>query len=113
LFRSFFSKYVSLYPLKAATTRGCLRKITDHYVEKVIKPKIILSDHGSQFTSPIWKETLENLGTDVRYSPIRHPESNPAERVMKELGKIFRIYCNEMHKKWPELIGNIQNWLNQ
>jgi hypothetical protein len=108
-----FSKHVALYPLKAATTRGCLRKITDHYIERVIKPKIILSDHGSQFTSTMWKETLENLGIEVRYSPIRHPESNPAERVMKELGKFFRIYCNETHKQWPELVGNIQDWLNQ
>jgi hypothetical protein len=46
-----FTKHVTLYPLKAAMTKGCLRKITDHYIEKIIKPKTVLSDHGSQFTS--------------------------------------------------------------
>jgi transposase InsO family protein len=102
-----------MYPLKAATTKGCLRKLTEHYVKKVIKPKVILFDHGSQFTSHIWKNTLDNLGITFRYSSIRHPESNPAERVMKELGKFFRIYCSRTHKKWPEFVSHIQNWLNQ
>jgi hypothetical protein len=108
-----FSKYVTLYPLKAATTKGSLKKITDHYIRNVVKPETILSDHGSQFTSPIWKNTLEDLGIIVKYTPIRHPESNPAERVMKELGKFFKIYCHQTHKKWPELVPHIQNWLNQ
>jgi transposase InsO family protein len=57
-----FTKYVALYPLKAATTRSSLKKITTHYINKVVKPETILSDHGSQFTSPLWKETLQNLG---------------------------------------------------
>jgi hypothetical protein len=33
-----FTKYVALYPLRAATTRSSLKKITTHYIEKVIKP---------------------------------------------------------------------------
>jgi hypothetical protein len=31
---------------------------------------------------------------------------------MHELGKYFHIYRNETHKKWPELIKHIENWLN-
>lgn len=94
-----FSKHVTLYPLKAATTKACLNKLTKYYFVKVIKPRTILSDHGSQFTSPQWHKTLTGLGIEIKYSPIRHPESNPAERIMRELGKYFRIYCNETHKK--------------
>jgi transposase InsO family protein len=82
-------------------------------VKKVVKPEAILSDHGSQFTSPLWKETLQNLGIVAKYTPIRHPSSNPAERIMKELGKYFRIYCHQTHKQWPELIPHIQKWLNE
>ena len=108
----FFSKHVKLYPLKAATTRSCLKKLKDHYFLKVIKPKVVLSDHGSQFASPTWQKALADLGIQCRYSPIRHPESNPAKRIMRELGKYFKIYCNETHKKWPELVPYIENWLN-
>jgi hypothetical protein len=31
---------------------------------------------------------------------------------MCELGKYFKIYCHETHKKWPELVPYIENWLN-
>jgi hypothetical protein len=31
---------------------------------------------------------------------------------MRELGKYFRIFCEKTHKKWPELVPYIQNWLN-
>jgi hypothetical protein len=55
---------------------------------------------------------MTNLGIEVRYSPIRHPESNPTERVMRELEKYFRIYCRKTHKKWAELVPYIENWLN-
>jgi hypothetical protein len=31
---------------------------------------------------------------------------------MRELGKYFRIYCHETHKKLPELVPRVENWLN-
>jgi hypothetical protein len=31
---------------------------------------------------------------------------------MRELGKYFQIYRHETHKKWPELVPYIENWLN-
>jgi len=31
---------------------------------------------------------------------------------MKELSKFCRIYCNENHKKWAELLPHIENWMN-
>jgi hypothetical protein len=108
----FFSKHVKLYPLKAATTRSCLKKLKDHYFQEVIQPKVILSDYGSQFASPACQKALAELGNQCKYSPIRHQESNPTERIMHELGKYFKIYCNETHKKWPELVPYIENSLN-
>ena len=58
----------------------------------MIKPSCILSDHGTQFTSLMWKKKLSELDVTVRYSPIRHPESNPVERAMREIGK----YCKNL-----------------
>jgi transposase InsO family protein len=52
-----FSRHVTLYSLKTATTKSCLGKLTNQYFKNVVQPKIILSDHGSQFTSPVWKAT--------------------------------------------------------
>ena len=87
-----FSKHVALYALKSATTKSCLNKLKSHYFPEVTTPQCILSDHGSQFTSPTWIKALSDLNVNVKYSPIRHPESNPAERFMRELNKYFMIY---------------------
>jgi hypothetical protein len=89
-----------------------LKKITEKYMVDVVKPKAILSDHGTQFTSPVWKQTLSKLNIEVRYSPIRSPQSNPCERFMRELGKFFKMYCNHNHRLWPELISHTEEWLN-
>ena len=107
-----FSKYVKLYPLKSATTKACLNKLLNHYFVNVIKPKVVLSDNGSQFRSPVWTKKLKEQDVCARFSAIRHPESNPSERVMRELSKFFRIYCHGNHKKWVELLPHIEGWLN-
>ena len=107
-----FTKHVKLYALRAATTKSCLNRLVDHYFRDVIHPKSIINDHGSQFSSPLWEKTLSNLGVSVKFSPIRLPQSNPSERQMQEISKFCRIYCNITQKKWPELITQIEEWLN-
>lgn len=60
-----FSKYVSLHPIKKATATACVSKIVKEYIPKHGKPQIILSDNGTQFTSKLWKEKLEQEGIKV------------------------------------------------
>jgi len=108
-----FFKFVKLYHLKSATTKACLNKLLNHYFFNVIKPKIILSDNGSQFRSLVWLRKLKEHDVTTRLSPFRYPESNPSERVMREPSKFFRIYCYNNHKKWAELLPRTQGWLNK
>lgn len=56
-----FTKYVKLYTLKRATTRGTIIKLKD-YIEKYGKPRAILTDNGTQFTTSRWQEGLAELG---------------------------------------------------
>ena len=108
-----FSKHVKLYPPKAATTRACLNKLINHYFLHITKPEVILSDNGKQFHLPSWKRKLESLNVQVKYTAVRHPQSNPSERYMKEISKFFfPIYCSENHRTWAELIPHIESWLN-
>jgi hypothetical protein len=107
-----FSKYVKLYPLRSATTKSCLNKLVNHYFIHVTKPSMILSDNGTQFQSPAWKRTLTSHGVQMRYTAIRNPQSNPAERCMREISKFSRVYCHETHKKWAELVPHMEFWMN-
>jgi len=65
--------------------------MTTDYFPHVIKSSCILSDHGTQFTSPMWKKKLSELDVTVRYSPVTHPESNPVECVMREIENIAKF----------------------
>ena len=107
-----FSKLVRLYPMKKATTAMSLKKIVDNYIPECGKPDRLLSDNGTQFTSAKWKNTLEKEGIKVIYSSIRHPQSNPTERVMREIGRLLRTYCSEKHTSWVQYIKTIENLLN-
>ena len=107
-----FSKYVKLYPIKKETTECVLKKLFDSYIPLMGEPKRILADHGSQFTSPKWSDRLRKAGIQVVFSSIRHPKSNPVERVMRELGRLFRTLCADKHTRWGKCVGDIEFFLN-
>ena len=97
-----FSKYVKSYPIKKATTQIALKKLFEFYIPEMGKPKRILADNGTQFTSPIWGNKLRESGIRSIYNSVRHPQSNPTERVMRELGRLFRTLCSDSHSGWEK-----------
>lgn len=107
-----FTKYVTLYPLKKATTRAILNRLILDYFKKMGKPERILTDHGSQFTSKSWSHTLQPLGIKVVHCSVRHPQSNPVERYMRELGRLFRTYCFEQHTAWAKHVRKFGQFFN-
>lgn len=106
-----FSKYVKLFPIKKENSRTILRKLFNSYIPEMGKPERILADHGTQLTSPKWSDQLREAGIRVIYSSIRHPKSNPVERVMKELGRLFRTLCSDKHTRWSMHIRDIEFFL--
>jgi hypothetical protein len=106
-----FSKLVRLYALKKATTQAILKSL-EKYLETVGKPKRTLSDNGSQFTSKTFKNKMSEWGIKISYTSVRHPASNPVERMMKELGRLCRAYCHEAHKSWAIHLTTFQLWIN-
>lgn len=111
VFIDVFSKLVSLYTLKKQTASAVSKKVSI-YFDTVQTPVAVLSDHGTQYTSREWNETLEARGVRAYMSSIRHPQSNPAERVMRELGRIFRAYCSIKHSSWVKWVPQLEEWLN-
>ena len=107
-----FSKLVKVYAVKKATTNAVLKIILNKYIPEVGKPKRILSDHGSQFTSHKWRHQLESQNIEVCFSAIRHPQSNPTERVMRELGRLFRTFCSDTHTRWAKHLTQIEKIIN-
>lgn len=107
-----FSRYVRLYSLKKATAVAVTYKITNDYIPAYGHPRVIVSDHGVQFRSKIWQRKLSEMGISPTMTSVYHPQSNPAERVMRELGRMFRTYCHNHHTQWPYYVPYIEWVLN-
>lgn len=48
-----FSKYIRLYALRKATTKGILNRLEHNYITTTGEPKSVLTDNGTQFTSKL------------------------------------------------------------
>ena len=53
-----------------------------------------------------------NNGIKTYKTSVYHPSSNPAERVLRDVGRILRTYCNDNHKSWSEYISTTEVFLN-
>ena len=106
-----FSKYVKLYAIKRQTTKIALKKLIELYIPEVGKPERVLSDHGTQFTSYVWSRRLRELGIRIIFSSVRYSKSNPSERVMGELGRLFRTLCSDSHTGWAKHLADIELFL--
>lgn len=107
-----FSKFVRLYPLRRAQAKISAFKVIQDFC-KFIPVKVILSDHGTQFTSQIWQDLLRRHGITHNSSSIRHPASNPTKQVMRELSILFRNYCHHLHRGWVFKLKNIEELFNK
>lgn len=108
-----FSRFVVLYPIRRQTTKTAIRKIFDDYIPKYGKVSRIINDHGSQFTSPVWFDKLEEENVKMILSSVRHPQSNICERTNRELGRFFRTFTSENHSGWGFYVKVIQEILNE
>ena len=108
-----FSKYVVLYPLRRANTKAVINKLTKDHFPKHGKPSKIVTDHGTQFTSPVWSEFLKEQQIQPVFSSIRHPQSNIVERIHRELSRFFRSLIGENHGSWWSWIKVIGSCMNE
>ena len=82
------------------------------YIPETGKPRRVLADHGTQFMSPVLIDALRGSDIKAIFYSIRHPQSNPTERVMRELGRLFRTLCSDKHTKWALCASDIKYFLN-
>jgi len=69
------------------------------------RPKDIITDRGTIFTSDLWKETTKLLGIERRLSTAFHPQTDgQTERTNATLEQYLRAYSNYQQDNWCELL---------
>ncbi|KAG5868092.1 hypothetical protein JTB14_033296 [Gonioctena quinquepunctata] len=74
-----FIKYVVLYTMRNATTKGVLNQLLKDYSINVSRTRRIIYDRETQFTSPTFVDSMKREGVKVIHSSVRYPEGNPVE----------------------------------
>ena len=57
-----------LYPIRRANTKAVISKLTEDHFLKYGKPLKIITDHGTQFTSPQWSYFLNEINIQPVFS---------------------------------------------
>jgi hypothetical protein len=55
---------------------------------------------------------MDQLGIGLSFTSVRHPQANPVERYMRELGRLGRTYCSTEHTGWCKFMPKFEYWLN-
>lgn len=55
---------------------------------------------------------MDELEIRISYTSVRHPQANPVERTMKEIGRLCRTYCQDAHQSWAVKLKQFNTWLN-
>lgn len=109
-----FTKYIKLYPIRKQTTDATIKKLILEYIPSLGKPERIVTDHGTQFTSELWRKKLEAIGIKHTLTSIRHPQANMVERSNREISKILRIMLHDLkHTAWYEKLPIVETILNE
>uniref|UniRef100_A0A0K8TC94 RNA-directed DNA polymerase n=2 Tax=Lygus hesperus TaxID=30085 RepID=A0A0K8TC94_LYGHE len=106
-----FTKYVKLYATTFATTNQallCVRK----FIQQVGKPSRIITDNATIFTSASWKIGLLEMDIAAHLTPVKHPQSNLAERVNYEVIKYLRIMIGDRQPSWFWAVQDIEDIIN-
>ena len=107
-----FTKYVRLYPCRKTNERTVERCLTD-YANTIGRPQDIIVDNATYFQNNRFQNYCRKNGIKIRYTSIRNPKANPAERYIKEVIKFLRIKCHRDHRNWEEEIFDVEVFLNK
>ena len=81
-----FSRWPEAIPLEDMTAQSCAKALLRHWVARFGVPDDITSDRGRQFTSDLWKELNEVMGTKHNQTTAYHPMANGlVERLHRQL----------------------------
>jgi len=108
-----FTKYVKLYATKNTASHEAIRALCD-YFSNYSKPRVIISDRGSCFTSKEFADFIDTQGIRRVLIATGSPQSNgQVERVNRVLVPMLgKIVNKEEGKQWYKLLYEVEYAVN-
>ncbi|XP_061190377.1 uncharacterized protein LOC133198276 [Saccostrea echinata] len=96
------TRFPEAIPLRNIKSRTVVNALTKFFTNFGL-PISVQSDQGSNFTSQVSKQIMQELGVKHHSSSAYHPESQGAlERFHQTLKNMIRTYCLSNEKEWDQ-----------
>ncbi|KAE8206768.1 hypothetical protein CF327_g7494, partial [Tilletia walkeri] len=87
------------------TSQDLAQLYLKHVFSKHGRPKTIVSDRGSEFTSSFWRSLCQLLNIEQSLSTAYHPQTDgQTERVNQNLEQYLRLFTSYQQDDWSKLL---------
>lgn len=101
-----FSKFVLVQPFREAKASSVAEFLKNMVFLLFGVPEIVLTDNGTQFTSKLFRQLLEEFNVTHWLTPSYHPQVNNTERVNRVITTAIRATLKQ-HKNWADNLQEI------
>jgi hypothetical protein len=100
----YFSKWIEVKPLATITSVTVQKIFWQNIICRFGVPKAITMDNGTQFDAEAFKDFFDQIGTNIHFASIRHPESNGLVERANDIimTGIMKLIFNQPIGKWPD-----------
>ena len=110
------TRMTHIIPCSKTITTANIAQLYWRYVAKLHGiPRCIYTDRGTQFTSRLWRELWEIMGTQLRFSTAYHPQTQGVvERMNAIVGQMLRCTIHKLNevREWDSLLPMIELAIN-
>jgi transposase InsO family protein len=95
------TKWVEIFPIPDKTSGAVATCFQNELVCRHGCPKVVITDRGAEFSSQLWKDTMEVLGIQhIRTTPAYPRSDGQAENHMRTMKDMLSSYVNKFHDDW-------------
>ena len=94
-----FTRWPEAIPMKDITAQSCADSFLLHWVACFGSPTIITTDRGAQFTSLLWTEMCQFLGSKLCHTTAFHPAANELNERFNRSLKVA-LKCQSSPDLW-------------
>lgn len=106
-----FTKFIRLYPCKSTTTEESIRHLCE-YFRAYSKPKRLISDRGTCFTSDAFKKYLKSNNIDHILVAVSTPRANGQVERFNRIITPMLAKSSETPCKWDRALERVEYSLN-
>ncbi|XP_018377468.1 PREDICTED: LOW QUALITY PROTEIN: uncharacterized protein K02A2.6-like [Trachymyrmex cornetzi] len=106
-----FTKFIRIYPCKSTTTEESVKHLRD-YFRAYSKPKRLISDRGTCFTSDAFKEFIKNESIVHVLVAVGTPRANGQVERFNRVITPMLAKLSETPSQWDRILNRVEYSLN-